>query len=747
MVSCGLLISIALLAQPGGSRPDTRLDAQAERGIAGMQTDGWQHVALELLSSVPEPVTGRATLYEWESQAGPRPRLTLPFAVTDRQVLHFYPFRPPDSPLVGPFLITLQDESGKPIPFHGAEQSFVAAGQSRRALRVTMGDEPMGNFRVGLWGAPSPILRRVMENWSPKLLVEAAARSERMRGNINPGWRADSFQAQPFEIERSRLLPDSYVGYAGLDMLIAFGVDLDRELTESQRRALADWVRAGGSLVFAPGRVDQLHSPFWGELIGLKPLGEVTAGDDEHLRRWITSIRFDPDDPTQQPAVPSPPSNPRQHRPVHFLTAIDPSRPIKTTASYEDNPVVYSVPAGFGRVWLVAFDPEAHGGVRRYLPLWVELMNQAVTSRFDYPSPNYPSPQLLAAAQSWSFDADRNWLTCLGERFGNYPTVETLAVLILCYLVVVGPVNYFTLKRRELRVWFITTVPVLSLVFGGVVLGMGFYTHGWRAAKNQLALAVVTPEGDRAFVEEFLGVYGNTSDVYRVGFPRHLPVRPLGEFVANPSGGYQVPANFRLSWRAERMWLDDWRLSFWQTRGVAAINCIATGGTLTAKWDKEKIAISNQTPLEFHTVKLMLGGASRSVGALRPYQTRALDVPEWSRPESDSAAQQASTTEDLAKILYDVAIGTAPATRAQPPEPSEPSDDSPSPPIDWPEVNHLLDTASRRLGGSDRAWLLGITRQPMHAIESPDTGYELITSVYAWPVTGAPEPRRDPSGP
>ena len=86
-------------------------------------------------------------------------------------------------------------------------------------------------------------------------------------------------------------------------------------------------------------------------------------------------------------------------------------------------------------------------------------------------------------------------------------------------------------SKIGLGVLLLATVPLLSIAFGGAVLAMGYVSHGVRAATNQIGLAIVTPEGDRAYAEEYVGVYGTTSADYRLAFPKNLPIRPLAEFV------------------------------------------------------------------------------------------------------------------------------------------------------------------------------------------------------------------------
>jgi hypothetical protein len=265
---------------------------------------------------------------------------------------------------------------------------------------------------------------------------------------------------------------------------------------------------------------------------------------------------------------------------------------------------------------------------------------------------------------------------------------------------------------------------------------MGYVSHGLRAATNQIGLAIATPDGDRAYVEEYVAVYGTTSAEYRLGFPKNLPVRPLGEYVPSPSGsGFENPSSFKLAAREERSWLDDWRLTFWQTRGTASIDCVLLGGKLTAASKGATLTVSNQTGIEFEELILVAGG-QRSLGRCKPYETKEIEV------EQLADSQYDPTAHDLEAMQNRRAPRNTTPAKSQTSPPGDPSatppdaGDSPAGPseLDWPEARALFQNAAGRLNQQNRNWIFGLTRQPIHTIDSPDAKRHLVTSLYAWPV-------------
>jgi hypothetical protein len=345
--------------------------------------------------------------------------------------------------------------------------------------------------------------------------------------------------------------------------------------------------------------------------------------------------------------------------------------------------------------------------LRRYSPIWTDVLNQGV--KHELADGGIPAS---LRDKAWSAEADRAWLATLGQRFGRFPPIEHLALLILCYLAVIGPVNFFILKRREARVWLIGTVPTLAAAFGAIVLCMGYLSHGVRAATNHVALAVVTPEGDRAFVDEYVAVYGTTSAEYQVDFPRSLHIRPLAEYVASPNGGFENPGAFKLETKDDRQKLRDWRLTFWQTRGMASLDCVHLDGRLAAHRAGSDVTIVNDTELSFDLVAVVKA-ARYMVGPIKPFQSTTVDL---------------SRSEQLGS-------GAAPVNAAAG-EASESRVGSPAADLNWPTGEALaLYSAAARLTSHGGDWVLGLTRQPVHDVRSPDTRRQLATTLYAWPIT------------
>src|SRR5205085_10152639 len=60
----------------------------------------------------------------------------------------------------------------------------------------------------------------------------------------------------------------------------------------------------------------------------------------------------------------------------------------------------------------------------------------------------------------------------------DLPSLQLTAVLVLLYVVIVGPVNYFALRALHRRALAWITIPVIAIVAAGGAYGAGVLTKG-----------------------------------------------------------------------------------------------------------------------------------------------------------------------------------------------------------------------------------------------------------------------------
>ncbi len=105
-----------------------------------------------------------------------------------------------------------------------------------------------------------------------------------------------------------------------------------------------------------------------------------------------------------------------------------------------------------------------------------------------------------------------------------------LLALLVAYLVVIGPLDQYWLKKinRQMLTW--VTFPCYVVVFSGLIYFIGFHLRAGELEWNELNVVDVLPDGDRAVLrgQTYLSIYSPNN--------AHYPLAGLGE-VRHPARG------------------------------------------------------------------------------------------------------------------------------------------------------------------------------------------------------------------
>ncbi len=100
------------------------------------------------------------------------------------------------------------------------------------------------------------------------------------------------------------------------------------------------------------------------------------------------------------------------------------------------------------------------------------------------------------------------------------PTPEVpviwLAVLMLGFVVLIGPVNYFVLRKYHREMWILLTAPLLSLAFCGAVVATITFSEGWSSLGMARGMTWLDQRAGLAVTKAKVGVYSP------LGFPGGL---------------------------------------------------------------------------------------------------------------------------------------------------------------------------------------------------------------------------------
>lgn len=282
-------------------------------------------------------------------------------------------------------------------------------------------------------------------------------------------------------------LPEHSEGLGSFDLLVLNNVDTSK-LTPKQGEALQNWVEQGGRLVIGGGSGAQRT------LAGLPAsLRPVETGDNtEHpiadLHRLASFV--------SQTALPNSGS---------VLVTDFTASATALRAGDAALPLVAERSLARGSIDFVALDLAAapFEGWTGTQTFWETLVAPGAA----YPE-NMPTDMSARQMRSGSF----YWaLTNIPSL--DLPSVRGLSILLLVYIILVGPVNYFLLRRfRKLhRAW--VTIPVITVLFAAGAFAIGYAMRGNDLIVNKIAVVETSPNGP-GMLQTYIGLFSPRRQQY-----------------------------------------------------------------------------------------------------------------------------------------------------------------------------------------------------------------------------------------
>jgi hypothetical protein len=264
-------------------------------------------------------------------------------------------------------------------------------------------------------------------------------------------------------------------------------------LTAAQRIAINDYVRAGGDLLLGTGAA-------WHKtLAGLPPA--------------IVPMTISGTTTVTTPLLAG--------SPVEIATGVTTSGPIWLTSG--NQPLLLERRVGAGIVTLATFDwnQEPVAGWSGTTPLLRQLIARAVfggggSAQNNPYSAGGPGPMTFGSQSSSVASKSGALTSTLGNLPGlDLPSLRLTGLLVLLYVLLVGPVNYLVLgaMRRRALAW--VTVPLIAVIAAGGAYGAGVFTKGRSVQSNQISILHVQPGWDHAYQETYTGIMAPSRGDYQ----------------------------------------------------------------------------------------------------------------------------------------------------------------------------------------------------------------------------------------
>lgn len=474
-------------------------------------------------------------------------------------------------------------------PFHSAIIDL--PGGSRKGLTLY----------IHIQGAPRQLGVRVLVNdeeittasarlqpVSEGLLVGVVGeRSVRLPAQLADGIKVTSV---PFALAD---IPAEGLGLSPFDALILTDVAA-AEVMPAQRSALQAWVLRGGTLIVnGDASINRTLALLPPELIPVTPGNLLPSLSDPPLTPLALT-----------------PRNDEQHR-VYPLTL-----PLLDSPT----PLAFGQRYGDGNVVAIAFDlatPELSNW-----PGWRELWQSIL------PPPAFIPSGMGFGAKLYSAFIEENLASALTSLPAlDLPSVNLLALLLGCYLIMVGPVTYLVLRRLDRLALGWVVAPAITVIFAAIAYGVGFNLRGGDVIVSQISL-IDAAEPGLAHERDFIGIFSPDRSTYRLRAVGEPPlVRPIT--VQGPwSSG--LPVNGRYVQVApDRLVVEGLEVPQWSLQAIMVDRIVPSPGLdawITVNGDQVLGEVANRGSQTLEEVVVVYNDYLTLIETLMPGEQRTVQL-------------------------------------------------------------------------------------------------------------------------
>jgi hypothetical protein len=406
-------------------------------------------------------------------------------------------------------------------------------------------------------------------------------------------------------------IPDRHEGLRLLNTLILNDVDSSL-LTPAQRTALKNWVAGGGRLVLGGGAGagrTLAGLPLDLQPVTLTNLQEVSA---------VPGLETYADEPVRVPG----PFLLAGAQPVSDATVLLTQAPPTTDESEKnlggsDIPLIVELAVGQGYVDFIALDLSqspfnAWAGATDF----VQQLLSPGAAWPDYLPPDIAPHQMSDSQMTYALSN----LPAL-----DLPSIRFLGLLLIGYILLVGPANYFFLRWRDRLAWAWITIPALTLAFSALAYGLGFSLRGSDIIVNQISIIEMGPDGEASQGRTYVGVFSPHRRAYNIEVEEKSLIRPLGEGGYDPWSGSINTAGTMSVVQSEPARVRGLTVNQWSMQSFVAETVPTEAPGLVSQLTVEREGLHgrlvNQGNLAWQDVVVVFNGRFQKLGDIAPGQS------------------------------------------------------------------------------------------------------------------------------
>jgi hypothetical protein len=436
------------------------------------------------------------------------------------------------------------------------------------------------------------------------------------------------------------VFPDNPITLEGLDT-IYLQAERALELNVGQVNALLSWLNGGGHLVVGVEQILHVNGNEW--LKNLLPCdftGMKMEPGRQALQEFVISERRrDGGNYKFRGSSETSSSKPSKRRPQETIDISNPYARLPEDTKFETAqlqvatgvmrdgevlvgsgtaPLVITATRGRGQLTVLTFSPELEPFLSwtNRSHFWAKMM--------DMP------PTLLVSdqyQQAGGYSLDGVFGAMIDSKQVRKLPVGWLLVLLVGYLVVIGPLDRYWLNKinRQMLTWI--TFPIYVALFSGLIYLIGYKLRAGESEWNELHVVDVMPAGEQAGLRgrTYGSIYSPVNARYRLAGEQMFSAF-RGEFM---SYGGQEASRATIEHRGNNfhaeisvpVWTSQLYVSDWWRQGAAPVKVSVreSGGGYN-------LEVENLLDKKLAGCKLVVDGSVLDVGEIAPKQTRSVSL-------------------------------------------------------------------------------------------------------------------------
>lgn len=488
--------------------------------------------------------------------------------------------------------------------------SIEAAGETEETLNIPVGRADILYVKLLDPQEKELISKRIRLN-TPQDIAELyvgvlSDEPEKLTYLNGVGVNYSSLKIKMFEMKEENM-PDYAIGLDLFDVFVITDYDT-RKLSKDQIAAIWEWVKGGGTLLLGTGsRPDDTLYAFRSDILE----ETYTAPEEKSVDMGVEYATNGPGDSFMQ------------------LVCTDVSLKRGTEVlSNDEFPVLTSMTKGKGLIGVAAYDFVDIASFCKVQRSYVDKLFTALLGedRLNNLASNFYSGN---SGQFWSV---QNMLNT--GNVDKLPNLYLYIIVILGYILVVGPGVYLILKKQELRRFYRICVLAMSLLFTVVVYLMGIRT---RFKDTFFTYAAIMETTENAVEEyNFINMRTPNNKAYTISMDPSYELLPITKSSSNemrPAGKMKGNEDYKVRIFKEEK---DTSVSVQNTsaftpnyfalrKKMPNTNHIGIIGNVTLFEGKASGTVTNEFPFSVEKVGILMYGKMVLIEELKPGQTMNLE--------------------------------------------------------------------------------------------------------------------------